>query len=161
MIGSMQSQAVRRYDGKPLESSKVIDEADLHWLWKETQSRLDRFAGCVRECKNVTEAADFCRWLQFSGLSKVFRVFPQPPPFLVDHVIIEKKSADLLFECGELFRAGKADPNYAASDIAEINRKLDVIAAHVSTLSPPKTQTPTVDGLVMPPALSVMLGGAL
>jgi len=119
----------------------VIDEADLHWLWKETVARLDRLAGLVREGKSVAEAADFCKWLQFSGLSKLFQVFPQAAPCVVDHVVIEKKIRDLLFECGELFRGGKADPKYAASDIAEINRKLDIIAAHVSQFPPPFVAT--------------------
>jgi len=141
-------------------SVPLIDEADLHWLWKETHAKLSTFSKLVRECKQVTEAADFCRWLQFSGLPKIFKACPQSEPMPVNYEVIDKQIRDILFECGELFRTGKADPQYAQSDIAAINHKLDIIAAHVSTLSPPKTQTPTVDGLSCPPALSVMLGGA-
>jgi len=41
-------------------------------------------------------------------------------------------SEDLLYECGELFKGGKADPKYAESDIAEINKKLEVLASFIN-----------------------------
>lgn len=123
-------------------SESRIDETDWHWLWRETFAKLETFSRLVRECKQVTEAADFCRWLQFSGLPKMFKLHPQAEPFRVDHVVIDKQIRDILFECGELFRSGKADPQYSQSDIAEINRKLDIIAAHVATISPLTSATP-------------------
>jgi len=139
------------------------DEVDLHWLWRETTNRLNVLAGLVRENKRVLEAADFARWLRFSGLPKLFKQFPQATPFCVDGDAVQKQIDDLLFECGEKFRTGKADPQYAASDIAEINRKLDIIAAHVSGATlPPVMQTPAVDTEIaqVEPALIVMQGGA-
>jgi len=137
-------------------SESRIDETDWHWLWKETFAKLETFSRLVRECKQVTEAADFCRWLQFSGLPKMFKQHPQAAPLRVDHVVIDNQIRDILFECGELFRKGKADPQYTQSDIAEINRKLDIIAAHVSQFPPPLAAT-TEPGK---PGLTVLQGGA-
>jgi len=112
-----------------------FDSATLHWLWRQTTDKLESLARDVRENKRVLEAADFARWVQFSGILKLFDAFPTDGPLQISAAIIRKQIRDLLFECGELFRMGKADPKYSASDISEINRKLDLIAAHVATLS--------------------------
>ena len=103
-----------------------IESHTVAWLWKETVNRLDSLAREVREAKNVMEAANFARWLQFSGIFQIFKDNPSSKAYLeVNANVVEKKTRDLIYECGELFRGGKADPKYAASDIAEINRKLD------------------------------------
>jgi len=100
----------------------------LHWTWKETVNRLDSLARDVREAKNVMEASNFARWLDFCGMIQIFRDNPSTQKHLeVDADVVQKKVRDLIYECGELFRGGKADPKYAASDIAEINRKLDTL----------------------------------
>jgi len=139
--------------------SMSFDPVTLHWIWKETTRRLESFADYVRENKAVAEAADFARWLQFSGILKLLGSFPQPPPLTVDAAAMGKQITDLIYECGERFRNGKASPNYAPSDIAEINRKLDIIAAHVSTLSPPTTVNTADAGNAAGPALRVIDGG--
>lgn len=104
------------------------EAANLHLTFKETVNFLDRIAREVREGKNVMLASQFARWLRFSGLIKIFADNPSAVPYLeVDASIVSTKVEDLIFECGELFRSGKIDPKYAASDIAEINRKLDLL----------------------------------
>ncbi len=118
----------------------------LHWLWKETINRLDSLARDVRECKNVMEASRFARWVDFSGLIQVFELNPCAHEHCkVDAAAVQKRVNDLIFECGELFRGGKADPKYAESDIAEINRKLDSLTALVKA-DVPVTVIPTGDG---------------
>jgi hypothetical protein len=118
-----------------------IELHELHWIWNETVTRLDSFARDVREAKHVMEASNFARWLNFSGLVRVFNDNPSTQLHLeVDGALVQRKINDLLFECGELFRGGKADPKYAASDIAEINRKLDFLMEQLVT----KQQSPTV-----------------
>lgn len=98
-------------------------------MWNETMNRLDSLARSVREGKRVLEAADFCRWLQFSGFVKVFDLFPESASEVivlrVDSKAVRKKIDDLIFDCGEWFKEGKVSPKYAESDIAEINTKLD------------------------------------
>ncbi len=99
----------------------------FHQMWRETDRFLDTLAESVREGKRVMEASNFCRWLQFSGVVSLLKENPSPSPLRVDGEALRKKLDDLLYECGELFRGGKHDPKYAASDIAEINRKLDLL----------------------------------
>ena len=109
-------------------TKRTFEITDAAWLYKETVNFLDVLAREVREGKNVMLASQFARWLQFSGLIKIFEAYPSSAPHLVsDAAAVSTKVNDLLFDCGELFRGGKFDPKYAASDIAEINRKLDEI----------------------------------
>jgi hypothetical protein len=102
-------------------------------MWKETVNRLDVLARDVREAKNVMEAANFARFISFSGLIQFFTENRSDLKHLeIDGSLVKKKVDDLIFECGELFRGGRADPKYAASDIAEINRKLDLLTTALS-----------------------------
>jgi len=136
-----------------------FDSVKLHCLWRETTNRLDSLARSVREHKSVAEASNFAKWLQFSGVIDLLEQNPQGFPLVVDGKRVREQVRTLLSDCGESFRNGKADPKYAASDIAEINRKLDILAAHVATNLPPEpalADTPAVDGS---PALRVIAGG--
>jgi hypothetical protein len=100
--------------------SIVVSRSELRWMASETSRILDGLSRDVRECKNVMLASLYARWVLFSGvLALVQRESGSRA--------LAKQVDDLLFECGELFRGGKHDPRYAASDIAEINRKLDLL----------------------------------
>jgi hypothetical protein len=67
-------------------------------------------------------------------MGKLFQALPAVqdglPP--VDIPGLEKTLQEVLSECGERFRDGRADATYAQSDIAEINRKLDLIAGELA-----------------------------
>ena len=82
----------------------------------------------VRECKSVNEASRFCRWLQFSGVLKLLQSHPQPD---VDFRTLQRKMNDIIFDCGEHYKGGRADAKYGASDIAEINSKLDFLLSKI------------------------------
>lgn len=129
---------------------------NLHRIFIETDRRLELLAQSVRECKDVNEANNFARWLQFSGILKLLETHPQAKPANVDGARLHRKASDLAYECGQLFRGGKADPKYTQSDIAEINRKLGVIAEQVGVeFRPSITETADV-GI---PTLHVIQGG--
>jgi len=113
-------------------------------MWRETDRFLESLAMSVREGKRVMEASQFARWLNFSGLVSLLKENKAPSPLLCDGVGLQKKLDDLLYECGELFRGGKHDPKYAASDIAEINRKLDLlIGGKIAIAQPGDAETST------------------
>lgn len=97
-----------------------VSRAEMRWVASETHRMLDGLSRDVRECKNVMLASLYARWVQFSGLMVLLERG-------TGDKTVQKKVEDLLYECGELFRGGKHDPKYAASDIAEINRKLDML----------------------------------
>lgn len=124
---------------------------ELHKLWSETDRHLESLASLVRECKSVDEASRFSRWLQFSGLLEILERNASVDLLPVDGCGLRRKCKNLIAACGELYRQGKARPGYAQSDIAEINRKLDVIAAHVATVLPKESPNNSrlADGCVL------------
>jgi hypothetical protein len=95
----------------------------------ETARYLGDLAQCVRECKRVDEASRFARWLIFSGILDICR---EDASAAQGADTLATVASDLQMDCGELFRGGKADPKYAASDIAEINQKLEVLASFIT-----------------------------
>jgi len=112
----------------------LVPRHELLWLGNETDRFLGRLRREVSENKNVMLASLFCRWLSGSGVIALLERESRCKTLrrLVD---------DILYDCGELFRAGKSDPKYAASDIAEINRKLDMLLLVV-----PDSRSVVVDG---------------
>jgi protoheme ferro-lyase len=97
-------------------------------MWKETMNRLDFLAREVREGKSVMEAANFARWLEFSGFIKVFELYPSDEKYLtVSAVAVRQKIAHLLDSCVPWFTNGKVPKTYSESDIGEINRKIDTL----------------------------------
>jgi hypothetical protein len=110
----------------------------LRTIFTETERYLETLVREVRECKSVNEASHFCRWLQFSGVLKLLEAHPTPD---ADFKKLRKKVNDIVFDCGELYKGGRADAKYGASDIAEINSKLDFL---LSKIPQAHSQTDTV-----------------
>lgn len=114
-------------------------------MFKETVNHLDRLARSVREGKSVHEAANFARWLQFSGYLKIFDLNPSDEKYLtVTPKTIRKQIDNLIYDCGEWFRNNKVSPHYHSSDISEINSKLDLLLSQKSGpsdlgIEPPET----------------------
>jgi len=104
----------------------------MHVLARQTETRLLVLQRDVAECKSVDEAANFTRWLRASGVLGLLERFSTDGVLPVDGKSLRKLSETILSDCGDLYRNGKATPRYAASDIAEINRKLDIIAHEIS-----------------------------
>lgn len=140
-----------------------FDLVNLHWLWRETVNSLDAYAKRVRECKDLLGAADFARFVRSSGLLKLFDAHESLGPFEVSGASVRKKVSDLLFECGERMRSNKTEPLIALSELEAINRKLELIAGHVSKLSPvadlPADSRTTEDTGQNVPVLCVIEGG--
>jgi hypothetical protein len=106
----------------------VLELTHVYWMYKETVNKLDSLSRSVREGKNVHEAANFARWLEFSGYIKIFDLFPSDQKYLpVCSKTIRKKISDLIYDCGDWFKSNNISPKYHASDISEINSKLDQI----------------------------------
>jgi len=68
---------------------------------------------------------------------------------------VKAKMRKLVSAWGELDCGGKHNPLYAASDIAEINRKLDILAAHVGGVPCVRVVT---DGTVTNPQCDRQVG---
>jgi len=117
------------------ESERAMPESlatEMFVLSRQTENRLLVLQRDVSECKSVDEAANFTRWLQASGVLSLLERFETDGSLPVAGKALRKLAGAILSECGELYKDGKATPRYAASDIAEINRKLDIIAHRIS-----------------------------
>jgi len=114
----------------------MLTGLQLHKLWRETNNYVERLTSDARECKGVNAASDFVRWLQWTGLLQVLLACESPMPLPVRGADLKLKVKKRNETCNELYQDGKATPRYTESDIAEINRKLDLIAAHVATTLP-------------------------
>ena len=107
-------------------------------IYSETDRYLDTLARQVHEGKAVDEAANFARWLRFSGVLTLLEKFSAPGQ---EFPSLQRRLTDLLDECGEHFRGGRVAPKYATSDIEEIKRDLAEIRA---ALARPVSKTTVV-----------------
>jgi len=106
----------------------MLNNVQLHRLWRETDNRLNSLARSVREGKCVDEASNFCRWLRFTGLLELLEQNPRPLPLIVNGAELRTKVQDILFECGELYKGGKLPlPKYTESRMAAVMARHDRI----------------------------------
>lgn len=130
----------------------------LSWLYKETCDYLERLERAVQQGRGVDEASHFARWLQFSGLYKIFEAYPQPPPLEVNGKKIRELGERVVAACGVIYKGGKLPLNPSQSTTDEINAKLDILLSNFAKpISQPVPQTVAADGQT-PPALPVMPG---
>ena len=81
------------------------DSMKLWKIWSETDRRLDSLTRCVREGVQVDEASNFARWLRFSGLLTLLQPYEQEVPLPIRAAELRRKCEDLIYECGEWYRA--------------------------------------------------------
>lgn len=108
---------------------------ELHCIWRETINRLDTFRQRVQENKDVMAASEFCRWLLFSGLIKLFKNNAQDGFLKVDGSLLESKIQTLLGMCNDRFRTNNQDPSFERTQIESLNEKIDRMAGYLSRLS--------------------------
>jgi hypothetical protein len=144
---------------KMLSDSIIIEPHRRYWLWKETAERLRRLDARAREGKSVDEASEFARWVQFSGLMHLFKMWAAPEPLKVSAEEIQQLINDVKYDCELHWKNSSRGPWVPLSELEAISQKLDRIAAKVATLSPPGTATVSADE-GSTPALRVFEGGA-
>ncbi|HLP78166.1 MAG TPA: hypothetical protein VK327_14760 [Candidatus Paceibacterota bacterium] len=131
----------RRELPRPPEVRKANLSPDLssvHWLWRETDQRLDSLTKSVREGRGVAEASNFARWLQFSGLLKILKPFECERPLPVRVAALTLKMEQLISECNEWYalheRSNKPRDAYISqSKLDSIDERLAAIEAKLST----------------------------
>ncbi len=148
----------------------VLSTVDYHWLYRETVNQLDRYGKAVAQGSALSEALNFTRYLLWSGITKVLEAHARPEPLKVDGAYVRWKAEELQRAVQERFKMNKTAPNVALSELESINHKLDLIAGHISKLSPPSTtEEPGVRhgawsnrlGNPAEPELRVVEGGSL
>jgi len=131
----------------------------LHWLWKETVGKLESLERALMDRRAVEYATDFARWVEFSGLTKIFDAYSQPPPLRVDGEAIRALVSRVIESSGQILKGGNAAFNPNTAKLDEINTKFDFLLSQLAkNISPPeKTQT-TLAGS---PVVSVIAGGTI
>lgn len=117
------------------ETVREVNTVDLHWLWQETNNRLDLLARRVSEGKYLEEALDFVKWVQFSGLIELFTAHCVSAPLKVDGAFIRWKCENLQSEIFRRYRLNDGKPHVDASELEGISRKLDLIAGRLAQIA--------------------------
>jgi hypothetical protein len=131
----------------------------LHWLWKETVGKLESLERALMDRRAVEYASDYARWIEFSGLLKIFDAYPQPPPLRVDGEAVRALVTRVVESAGQILKGGNAPFNPNTAKLDEINSKFDFLLSQLAkNISPPEQTQTTLAGS---PAVHVLAGGAI
>jgi hypothetical protein len=111
-----------------------FNEATLHWLWKETMNRLDIYRRRVDEGKDLDAAREFCQYVLWSQLVKLFKEHPAPEPLKVDGALLEWTAQELQRTVQDRWRREDHKPQVHQTKLEAINEKLDLIAGRLAQL---------------------------
>src|SRR5450759_2817873 len=136
------STAPTESESESLDSGKY-GRHNLARFWKETANKLDSFRARVQEGKDLEAAREFCAYVIWSGMLRMFDAYPQEFPLKVDGAFLRFKAEDLQREIQERWRSGKNAPSIQFSEVQSINHKLDLIAGHLAKFSPPDNPVET------------------
>jgi len=134
------STGVGRNHGIQLHDSESLmqpDSAQLYILCRETSNRIASLGRAVDEGHRLDEAANFARFVLFSGICTLLKSFPQGDPFPVDGHLLQHHAEQLLQAAQDRYRTGDTKAKLDWSYLDAINRKLDLIAGQVSKFTPP------------------------
>lgn len=128
----------------------VKDAVNLHTIAQETDRYLESLAHSVREGKGCIEAANFARWLQFSGVIRLLERHEQDASLPVSGTAIRHKVQKLIFETGEWFsiHAPSNNPRDAYISSSKLDSIDDRLAAIESALADLQTNKTVMAGSV-------------
>lgn len=111
------------------------DRVKFHVLFRDTITRLDVLSKAVRECRNLDEAADFAKYV-LNSVAPLLKTCPFPEPIPCDGHLVGSLAQTLLSAVQDRWRLHDMQPRLDLSELTAVNRKLDLIAAHVARISP-------------------------
>jgi len=136
----------------------TVGQAEAHWLWQESINRLESLRLRVCEGRDLEQAREFAAFFLWSGLDKFLKPFDSDGALKVDSAFLRWKAEDLQRRVQDMWASGKAAEGNV-STLQAIHHKLDIIASHVSKLSPPAARKRQRRDKPSP-ALHVIPGGA-
>lgn len=117
--------------------SNKDDAEDLVWIsrvYRESIGNLDRLSRRVDEGQDLYAALGFAQWLLWSGLIPLCRRHAREQP-KIDGAFLEWKAEELQRAVRAKFNNPKAESQIAATQLEQISRKLDVLAAAMARCS--------------------------
>lgn len=130
----------------------MITQVELHRLFREINSRLDRHLKEADEGLNLDAALDFCRFVFWSGLLELLKRNSCSVPLTVDGPLLAYKVGQLQGEIQRRFSSGDSQPNTNLTELSRINHKLDLIAGQLS--HSPRQVVPESPPLVVLPEVN-------
>lgn len=117
-----------------------LSPVDLHWLWRETDGRLDYCIRLVERGEGIEAAAMFGQFVIWSGLVKICKAHSSDGPLRVDGSLLESKVGMLLEGVRIAESGGVVCRDGYCEDLRRIRHQLDVIAGAVANgVLPPKS----------------------
>jgi hypothetical protein len=123
------------------------DTVRLFKICRETTAYLENLHRgiCDNRAGAITEAVNFARWLQFSGVVALLEAYPQPTPLAVDGKAVRRLTEDVIQACGERMHGGRPAYNPNDSRMDTLNAKLDLVLSQLApTISTPLPQSADV-----------------
>jgi len=154
-VGPVKNEKGREDNHPKHETTSAMvcpDVTDWAWLYKETARVLDVYEGRVREGKDLAAALEFARYLQWSGLIKMFKAHANDETgmFKVDGAFLQWKIEELQRMVRDRYRKGDSEPHITETQLEAINRKLDLLAGHIAQTTPERVPAPVVELKVLP-----------
>lgn len=113
------------------------DLTTLGKIYSETAQRLDLLARRVAEGRDVDAAAEFCKWLGFSGILRLLEMNTnqETRPFKIDGANLRWKCEELLAACMKHYRTNDNNPSFERDEFLSLHEKIDRMAGYLSRLS--------------------------
>jgi hypothetical protein len=115
--------------------SVAIEFYQVSVLFRETEGMVEHYEKMVREGKELSAAANFARYVRWSGLLKVFKANANDSiANRVDGALLEWRVEELQRMVQDRWKDPDAGPKFATSTIEGIEHKLDLIAGYLANL---------------------------
>lgn len=137
------------------------DAVILHVIYRETMRNIETYSARVAENRDIQAAADFARYVLWSGIPKLLKAYARQGHLKADGHFMVSQAEALLGACQDRWRMNDSSPRLAQTQVQAISEKLDTIAGFLARMTPgaelsytlPQA-TPALAGVVgIPPAL--------
>jgi hypothetical protein len=118
-----------------------IDPVTLYTIARETSGRLDTLLQRASEAKDLQAAKEFASYLQWSGILRLLESVTPAKNLEFDAAHLRWKHKKLLDLVHEQFTKNAKVVSLEWSQMEALNHKLDLIAAHVSRLPIPASES--------------------
>jgi len=116
---------------RPEPAAEMPDKL-FAWLYRETLREVQGHERRVREGKQVEEALNFSKFVLFSGIVQILKAHSDAGRNKIDGAHLQWRCEELERACNEYWKSKNRTPSISLTELEAINRKLDVIAAHVA-----------------------------
>lgn len=112
------------------------DAVILHVIYRETMRNIETYSARVAENRDIQAAADFARYVLWSGIPKLLKAYARQGHLKADGHLMVTQAEALLEACQDRWRMNDTSPRLAQTQVQAISEKLDTIAGFLARMSP-------------------------